>query len=90
LTGLSSGAREGRKINVRFFGGELWGDANGEAQLQRAKIARFDLAYRLHDVQIEGEHGFGKPEERAYVAAMQALVVTLRRPGWSATTSNAR
>ena len=48
---------------------------NGEAQLQRAKISRFDLAGRFDHVQIEGEHGFGKPEERAYQHAMQALGV---------------
>jgi putative hydrolase of the HAD superfamily len=47
----------------------------GEAQLQRAKISRFDLAGRFDHVQIEGEHGFGKPEERAYQHAMQALGV---------------
>ena len=42
---------------------------NGEAQLQRAKISRFDLAGRFDHVQIEGEHGFGKPEERALTCA---------------------
>jgi len=48
---------------------------NGEAGLQRAKISRFDLARRFDHVQIEGEHGFGKPEERAYQHAMEALGV---------------
>jgi putative hydrolase of the HAD superfamily len=48
---------------------------NGEAELQRAKIARFDLARRFDHVQIEGEQGFGKPEERAYQHAMRALGV---------------
>ena len=48
---------------------------NGEAELQRAKISRFDLARRFDHVQIEGEHGFGKPEERAYQHAMEALGV---------------
>ena len=48
---------------------------NGEASLQRAKVERFELAHRFDHVQIEGEHGFGKPEERAYLHAMQALGV---------------
>lgn len=48
---------------------------NGEASLQRAKVDRFALAQRFDHVQIEGEHGFGKPEERAYLHAMEALGV---------------
>jgi putative hydrolase of the HAD superfamily len=48
---------------------------NGAAEPQRAKVERFDLARRFHHVQIEGEHGFGKPEERAYVHALEALAV---------------
>jgi putative hydrolase of the HAD superfamily len=48
---------------------------NGAAEPQRAKIARFDLAHRFHHIQIEGEHGFGKPEERAYRHALQSLGV---------------
>ena len=48
---------------------------NGEAQLQRAKIARFGLARRFDHVQIEGEHGLCKPEERGYQRAMQSLGV---------------
>lgn len=48
---------------------------NGEAHVQRAKIDRFDLAHRFDHIQIEGEHGFGKPEERAYLTAMRALGV---------------
>ncbi len=38
-------------------------------------IERFELAHRFDHIQIEGEHGFGKPEERAYLHAMQALGV---------------
>ena len=49
---------------------------NGAADTQRAKVKRFELAHRFHHVQIEGEHGFGKPEERAYLHAMDALGVT--------------
>jgi putative hydrolase of the HAD superfamily len=48
---------------------------NGAAQPQRAKVERFELTHRFHHIQIEGEHGFGKPEERAYRHAMAALGV---------------
>lgn len=48
---------------------------NGAAEPQRAKVIRFALAERFDHIQIEGEHGFGKPEERAYTHAMQALGV---------------
>src|ERR1700760_766218 len=49
---------------------------NGAADTQRAKVERFALAHRFDHVQIEGEHGFGKPDERAYLHAMEALGVS--------------
>ena len=49
---------------------------NGAADTQRAKGERFALTHRFDHIQIEGEHGFGKPDERAYRHAMQALGVT--------------
>jgi len=49
---------------------------NGAADIQRAKVERFALTHRFDHIQIEGEHGFGKPEERAYLHAMQALGVS--------------
>jgi putative hydrolase of the HAD superfamily len=49
---------------------------NGAADTQRAKIERFALAHRFDHIQIEGEHGFGKPEEKAYLHAMETLGVT--------------
>ena len=49
---------------------------NGGAGPQRAKVERFALTHRFDHIQIEGEHGFGKPEERAYLHAMQVLGVT--------------
>jgi len=49
---------------------------NGAADTQRAKVERFALTHRFDHIQIEGEHGFGKPDERAYQHAMQALGVT--------------
>jgi putative hydrolase of the HAD superfamily len=48
---------------------------NGAAEIQRGKIGRFELTHRFDHIQIEGEHGFGKPDERAYRHAMQALDV---------------
>ena len=51
---------------------------NGAAAPQRAKVIRFALEHRFDHIQIEGEHGFGKPEERAYTHAMQALGVSAR------------
>jgi len=49
---------------------------NGAADTQRAKVERFALTHRFDHIQIEGEHGFGKPEEKAYLHAMAALGVT--------------
>lgn len=48
---------------------------NGASDIQRAKLERFGLAALFDHVQIEGEHGFGKPENRAYDHAMKALGV---------------
>ena len=48
---------------------------NGAAAPQRAKVERFKLAPLFDHVQIEGEAGFGKPEEQAYLHAMQVLGV---------------
>lgn len=48
---------------------------NGSGETQRAKLARFGLEPHFHHIQIEGEHGFGKPEERAYRHALAQLDV---------------
>jgi len=48
---------------------------NGAAEPQRAKVVRFALEHRFEHIQIEGEHGFGKPEDRAYMHAMEVLGV---------------
>jgi putative hydrolase of the HAD superfamily len=61
---------------LRALGVKLALVTNGGAVPQRAKVERFELAHRFHHIQIEGEHGFGKPEERAYLHAMDALGVT--------------
>jgi putative hydrolase of the HAD superfamily len=77
-----------REAQIRFFPGALETIdtlrergvrlalvTNGAGEIQRGKIERFDLVRRFDHIQIEGEHGFGKPEERAYRHAMQALGV---------------
>lgn len=46
---------------------------NGSAIEQTAKVERFDLRRHFVHVQIEGEVGFGKPEERAYAHALDRL-----------------
>ena len=48
---------------------------NGAAAPQRAKVVRFALEHRFDHIQIEGEHGFGKPEEQAYIHALRSLGV---------------
>ena len=48
---------------------------NGAAAPQRAKVERFALAPLFHHIQIEGEAGFGKPQEQAYLHAMRTLDV---------------
>ncbi len=49
---------------------------NGSGETQRDKLARFGLERFFHHIQIEGEHGFGKPEERAYRHALAQLGVS--------------
>jgi putative hydrolase of the HAD superfamily len=48
---------------------------NGSAVAQRAKIERFDLARYFDYICIEGEFGCGKPDERVYLGALDALNV---------------
>ena len=77
-----------REEQIRFFPGALEAVhelkrrgvklalvTNGAAAVQRQKIERFDLAHLFDHIQIEGEAGFGKPEEQAYLHAMAALGV---------------
>lgn len=46
---------------------------NGEAATQRSKIERFSLTEYFAYIGIEGEVGVGKPDEEAYLRALQAL-----------------
>jgi putative hydrolase of the HAD superfamily len=60
---------------LKEFGGKLALITNGAAEPQRTKVVRFALEHRFDHIQIGGEHGFGKPEERAYIHAMEVLGV---------------
>ena len=46
---------------------------NGGSAPQRRKIQRFGLEELFDHIFIEGEHGFGKPDERIYAKALSAL-----------------
>ena len=63
---------------LRAAGVKLALVTNGAGEDQREKIARFDLSRRFDHIQIEGEHGFGKPEPRAYQHALSTLGVAPR------------
>ncbi|MCP4753080.1 MAG: HAD family hydrolase [Proteobacteria bacterium] len=49
---------------------------NGEGRMQRAKIDKFKLAPYFECIRVEGEVGYGKPEEEAYLATLQCLDAT--------------
>lgn len=68
------GALEGLRA-LRAHGVRLALVTNGGSATQRAKIERFGLAPLFDHIQIEGEVGFGKPEDEAYHHAMAALGV---------------
>ena len=46
---------------------------NGEKEKQREKIERVDLEKFFRIILIEGEQGFGKPDERVYKKALEGL-----------------
>lgn len=48
---------------------------NGAADAQRQKIARFQLEPLFDLILVEGELGFGKPDERIYRLALSGLTV---------------
>ena len=60
---------------VRAAGVALALVTNGASVQQRAKIERFGLARHFDHIQVEGEVGFGKPEDAAYRHALDALGV---------------
>ena len=51
---------------------------NGSSELQRSKIERFNLAPFFDCIIVEGEFGFGKPDENVFLYALQQLNVTAR------------
>ena len=51
---------------------------NGAADAQRQKIARFELEPLFDMVLVEGELGFGKPDERIYQMALSGLATEAR------------
>jgi putative hydrolase of the HAD superfamily len=51
---------------------------NGAADMQRRKIARFQLEPLFDAIFVEGELGFGKPDDRIYRLALSALSVSPR------------
>jgi putative hydrolase of the HAD superfamily len=69
---LSPGAHE-TIDELRAGGVRLGLITNGDSTGQRAKVGRFELDRRFHHLQIEGEHGFGKPDPLAYRHALRAL-----------------
>ncbi|EMS95696.1 hypothetical protein H009_20861 [Agrobacterium tumefaciens str. Cherry 2E-2-2] len=66
--GAADTLKELRRVGVR-----LGLVTNGAADIQREKLERFELSTLFDHVQIEGEIGFGKPEEMAYRHAMKSL-----------------
>ncbi len=74
LTAFFPGARETIET-LKARGVLLALVTNGGTATQRAKVERFALAPLFDHIQIEGEHDFGKPDERAYLHAMSALGV---------------
>lgn len=46
---------------------------NGSSVTQRKKISRFGLEDLFDHIFIEGEQGFGKPDERIYIRALSQL-----------------
>ncbi len=46
---------------------------NGNAYLQRKKVKQFDLEDKFDFIFIEGEQGYGKPENRAYLDTLEKL-----------------
>ena|SRR5688572_3039075 len=51
---------------------------NGDSATQRGKIEKYGLACFFNHICIEGELGFGKPNERAYSYALDLLGVAAR------------
>jgi putative hydrolase of the HAD superfamily len=60
---------------LRESGARLALLTNGASEAQRRKIARFGLTDLFDVILVEGEVGFGKPDERIYRLALQRVNV---------------
>lgn len=60
----------------RTYGCRLALITNGSSEVQRRKIERFGLAPFFDYILIEGEFGFGKPDERVFLHTLEQLDVT--------------
>lgn len=58
---------------LRAAGVRLLLITNGESEIQREKIRRFEFEHRFDHIQVEGEVGFGKPEPEAYFHALRTI-----------------
>jgi putative hydrolase of the HAD superfamily len=74
-TGLFPGAVETLRW-LRDRGCRLALVTNGGARTQRGKIVRFGLEPLFDLILVEGELGFGKPDERIYRMALGALAAS--------------
>lgn len=59
--------------HLRSAGIKLALITNGESEIQREKIRRFEFEHRFDHIQVEGEVGFGKPEPQSYHHAMRKI-----------------
>ena len=74
-TALFPGAVETLKW-LRESGCRLALLTNGAAEIQRQKIVRFQLEPLFDLILVEGELGFGKPDERIYRLALTELAAS--------------
>jgi putative hydrolase of the HAD superfamily len=62
--------------NFRNKGCKLALLTNGSSEYQRSKINRFGLEPFFDHIQIEGEFGLGKPDERVFLHSLEQLGVS--------------
>jgi putative hydrolase of the HAD superfamily len=62
-------------LTLRRRGLKLGMITNGAAEVQRAKIQKYDLAPYFDIITIEGEYGYGKPDEKIFRHTLNKLKV---------------
>ncbi len=72
---LLPGAREAL-AGLRDRGVRMVLVTNGASAVQRSKIDRFGLASFFEEILVEGEVGYGKPDERIYRRGLEAVGAT--------------